>query len=366
MRLAFVLAVALTSASPALAGPVALRPMTAAPAEQQAVSQLKGGAICLKQGPTTASEMRHAIEGGGFDARLREELSKAGVALDGAGSAAVAVAGVARVSLVDVCLPDWGFDKVDKIGGKVEVAVDWTLSDRASGAELGRLSTRELLEQKAGPGGLSGMVLEAFAGNARALAANAAFRQAASRPALSVPKAEPAVLRDPARLVLEPWRRTTWKAPRAIAIPQIIESDLDKLDSGGGGLFAHEYFAVQIDAGETLKLQVLDASKRLNLSIADAKPRYVAVTTPKQPERQLSAVLPKAGTYIVEVWWYGDPPNTAYQLQVETDRRPYVKPEPQKRPEPSEAETAPSPAQARTAPARRSPRPPFAPPVFVK
>jgi hypothetical protein len=212
------------------------------------------------------------------------------------------------------------------------------------------------------------MVLEAFAGNARALAANPAFQQAAARPALSAPKTEPAVLRDPARIVLEPWRRTTWKAPRAIAVPQIIESDLDKLDTGGGGLFANEFFAVQVEAGETLKLEVLDAAKSPNLGIADARARYVVTTTPKRPERRLSAVLPKAGTYIVEVWAYGDPPNAAYQLRVETDRRPYVKPEPPKPPERvAVAAVDPEPRSIIAPSAKRSPpRPPFAPPVFVK
>jgi hypothetical protein len=212
------------------------------------------------------------------------------------------------------------------------------------------------------------MVLEAFAGNARALAANPAFQQAAARPALSAPKAEPGVRLDPARIVLEPWRRTSRKAPRAIAIPQIIESDLDKLDTGGGGLFANEFFAVQVEAGETLKLEVLDASKSPNLAIADARARNLVTTTPKRPERRLSAVLPKAGTYLVEVWAYGDPPTAAYQLRVETDRRPYVKPDPPKPPEPPEVEPPARPASTAGAPTvkRPPPRPPFAPPVFVK
>jgi hypothetical protein len=103
--------------------------------------------------------------------------------------------------------------------------------------------------------------------------------------------------------------------------------------------------------------------------IADAEGRYLAATTPKRPERQLSAVLPKAGTYLVEVWSYGDPPNAAYQLRVETDRRPYVKPAPPKPPEPvvvATAEPPPAPAAGATSVKRGPPRPPFAPPVFVK
>jgi len=357
-------------AGPALAGPVALRPMVAAPAEQQAVSQLKGGAICLKQGLTTASEMRHAIEGGGFDARLREELTRAGVSLDAAGAAAVAVSGVARASLVDVCLPAWGFDNVDSIGGKVEVAVDWTLVDRATGSELGRLSTRELLQRKAGPGGLGGMVLDAFGGNARALAANTAFQQAAARPALTAAKSDPAELRDPARIVVAPWRRTTWKTPRPIATPQVIEGDLDAFDINGP-LYPAEFFAVQIQAGETLKLEVLDASKDVQLRISDVRDRFIVETPLKQPRPQLSAILPQAGTYLVTIWSKGEPANASYRLRVETDRRPYVKPEPPKPPEPpviakAEAVSRPTSAEASPPTKRSPPRPPFAPPVFVK
>lgn len=358
------LLLAAAAVSHALAGPIAVRPVVAAPPAQQAASQVKGGAICIKQGPITASEMRHAIQSGGLDARLREEMTKAGAALAPAGLAAAEVAGVARVSQVDVCLPNWGLNNVDTIGGRVEVAADWTLTDRASGTEIGRLSTRELLERKPGPGGLLGMVSDAFAANARALAISPAFQQAAARPVLSQPVVDQVVLRDPALRIVEPWRRTSLDAPLAIAIPQIIDSDIDAFDFAG-----HEFFAVQVQAGETLKLELLDTSAPLAMRIFGV--RSVDQIKQAQPGTPIVASRTDAGTCVVEVWPKGFSASSAtYRLKIDTDRRPYTKPQP-KPPEPvapSKAETPQAAPRATDAPSVRKfpPRPPFAPPVFVE
>jgi len=98
-RLVFFAAAAtivMASAAQAQVLTVALKPMAAAPVEQQATSVLKGGVVCIKQGPLTASAMRRAFTAGDSDTRLREELTKAGVVVNASGSASVEVAGVAR------------------------------------------------------------------------------------------------------------------------------------------------------------------------------------------------------------------------------------------------------------------------------
>lgn len=354
---------AVASAAQAQVLTVALKPMAAAPLEQQATTVLKGGAICLKQGPTTGSATGRAFTTGDSDARLREELTKAGVVVNASGSASVEVAGIARVSMVDACLPNIGFGNTDSISGKVEVAVEWTLTDRATGAEIGRLSTREALERKGGSGGLAGMVAEAFAANARTLAANPAFRAAAARPLLASAKPDPGQPRDPAVSVLAPWRRTTAKTPHVITAPQIVESDLDMLDNGDS-LNQTEYLAVPLEAGETLRLEMLEASKGIILVVADPNNRYLATTSQKNPERQLSVPIKTAGTYVVNVWSKGDPPVTSYRLKIDTDRRPYVKWEPPRpAPPPAKLMTAEATALPATKP---SPKPPATPPVLPK
>lgn len=360
-RLAFLAAaVALAGASAPQAQvlTVALKPIAAAPLEQQATTVLKGGAICLKQGPTTGSATGRAFTTGDSDARLREEFTKAGVVVNASGSASVEVAGIARVSMVEACLPNIGFGNTDSISGKVEVAVEWTLTDRATGAEIGRLSTREALERKGGSGGLAGMVAEAFAANARTLAANPAFRTAAVRPLLASAKPDPGQPRDPAVRVLAPWRRTTAKTAHVIAAPQIVESDLDMLDNGDS-LNQTEYLAVPLEADETLRLEMLEASKGIILVVADPNNRYLATTSQKNPERQLSVPIKTAGTYVVSVWSKGDPPVTSYRLKIDTDRRPYVKWEP---PPPAPPLTKPMMAQA---PGVLAPKPPHKPIVAV-
>lgn len=349
---------AVASAAQAQVLTVALKPIAAAPLEQQATTVLKGGAICLKQGPTTGAATGRAFTTGDIDARLREEFTKAGVVVNASGSASVEVAGIARVSMVEACLPNIGFGNTDSISGKVEVAVEWTLTDRATGAEIGRLSTREALERKGGSGGLAGMVAEAFAANARTLAANPAFRTAAVRPLLASAKPDPGQPRDPAVRVLAPWRRTTAKTPHGITAPQIVESDLDMLDNGDS-LNQTEYLAVPLEAGETLRLEMLEASKGIILVVADPNNRYLATTSQKNPERQLSVPIKTAGTYVVSVWSKGDPPVTSYRLKIDTDRRPYVKWEP---PPPAPPLTKPMMAQA---PGVLAPKPPPQPIVAV-
>lgn len=298
---------------------IALRPMTAAPAEQQATSVLKGGAICIKQGPLSASEMRRAVTSNDSDTRLRETLSGAGVMINNSGSAAVEVSGVARVTLADACLPDYGFGKIDKISGKAEVAVEWTLTDRATGAEIGKLSTREAVERKEGTGGLAGLVDEALMANAKALATNAAFRAAASRPLLTLVKPDIVQPRDATLLVLSPWRRVSDKTPVLIAAPRVIESDLDMLYGG-----AREYFAVPLQEGETLRLDVQDAASKIVISVTDPKNKYLASTDYKSPERQLSATAKTSGTHIVSLWASSSPQIASYRLKVDTDRRPHA------------------------------------------
>ncbi|PVM90308.1 hypothetical protein [Caulobacter endophyticus] len=298
---------------------VDLKPLAAAPAERQATAVLKGGAICAKQGPLTGAEIGRAFTTGQADASLREELSKAGVMVNGAGFAAVGVAGAARISQLDACLPNYGFASMDAISGKVEVAVDWTLTDRATGAEIGQLSTRELVERKGGSGGLAGLVNEALAANARSLAANPALRAAAARPLLASARPEPSPPRDPALLVLPPWRQSTQKAPLAVAAPLIVESDLDMIDN----LDQSEHFAVPLEAGETLRLEVLETGSKIAMVVANPGNRYIAGTHPRNPERQLSATAKTAGTYVVSAWTSGDPPVTPYRLKIDTDRRPY-------------------------------------------
>lgn len=310
---------ALAASAHAQVPTVDLAPLAAAPAEQQAASALKGGAICIRQGPLTGAEMRRAFTTGQADARLREALSKAGVMVNGAGLAAVGVAGVARISELDACLPNYGFASMDAVSGKVEVAVDWTLTDRATGAEIGRLSTRERVERKGGSGGLAGLVDEAIAANASSLAANPALRTAAARPLLASARVEAAAPRDPTLLVLPPWRPSTQKAPLAIAAPLIIESDLDMVDN----LDQSEHFAVPLEAGETLRLEVLETGSKIAMVVANPGGRYIAGTHPRNPERQLSATAKTAGTYVVSAWTSGDPPVTPYRLKIDTDRRPY-------------------------------------------
>lgn len=314
-----VAAAALSASVQAQVLTVDLRPLAAAPAEQQAASVLKGGAICIRQGPLTGAEMRRAFTTGQADARLREALSKAGVMVNGAGLAAVGVAGVARISELDACLPNYGFASMDAVSGKVEVAVDWTLTDRATGAEIGRLSTRERVERKGGSGGLAGLVDEAIAANASSLAANPALRSAAARPLLASARVEAAAPRDPTLLVLPPWRPSTQKAPLAVAAPLIIESDLDMVDN----LDQSEHFAVPLEAGETLRLEVLETGSKIAMVVANPGGRYIAGTHPRNPERQLSATAKTAGTYVVSAWTSGDPPVTPYRLKIDTDRRPY-------------------------------------------
>lgn len=328
---------------------VALKPLAAAPVEEQAATTVKGGAICIKQGPITGAEIRNAITSGEGDTRLREALTNAGILVGSPGAAAVEVAGAARASLIDVCLPSWGFGNVDTIGGKVEVAVDWTLIDRATGAEIGRLSTRELLERKAGPGGLRGMMDEALAANARALAANPALRQAAARPAPASATAD-AAARDATVFVQPPWRRTTPKTPIAITAPRVVESDFDMFDNGDN-LNLFEYFAITLEAGETLRLEVLETSTKTFLAITDPKNRYVAVTDPRSPERQLSWTAKTAGTYVAQVSSKGSPPVGPYRLKIDTDRHPYVAWQP---PKPMAARPAQIAAVATPAPPRNS------------
>jgi len=360
--------IVVASAAQAQVQTVALKPMAAAPVELQATSVLKGGAICIKQGPLTASAMRRAFTTGESDARLREELTKAGVVVNASGSAAVEVAGVARVSLVDACLPNIGFGNTDTISGKVEVAVEWTLTDRATGTEIGRLSTREALERKGASGGLAGMVAGAFAANTRALAANPALRTAAARPLLAAANLDAIQPRDPAVRVLAPWHRTTAKTPHMITAPQIVESDLDMLDNGDS-LNQTEYLAVPLEAGETLRLEMLEASKEIILLVANPNNRYVAATSQKNPERQLSVPIKTAGTYVVNVWSKGDPPVTSYRLKIDTDRRSYVKWEPPRpTPPPVKTVTAEAPATPGSKPGapRPAPKPSAAPLALPK
>ncbi|MDG2528159.1 hypothetical protein [Caulobacter endophyticus] len=297
---------------------IALAPMSAAPAEQQAAAVLKGGAICIKQGLLSASEMRRAVTSNDSDARLRETLSGAGVMINGSGTAPVEVSGVARITLADACLPDFGFGKIDKISGKAEVAVEWTLTDRATGAEIGRLSTRETAVRNGGTGGLTGLVDEAFMANARALAANPAFRAAAARPLLASARHEAIQPGDPAVLVLAPWRRVTDKTPLSIAPPRIIGSDLDMLYGG-----AREHFAVALEAGETLRLDMQDAAAKIVMLVNGPGDKYLASTDHKTPERRLTATAKTTGTHIVTLWAPGGQPITAYRLRIDTDRRPY-------------------------------------------
>lgn len=297
---------------------VALRPLTAAPAEQQATSVLKGGAICVKQGPLSTSEMRRAVTSNDSDRRLQETLSAAGVMINSSGSAAVEVSGVARVTLADACLPDYGFGKVDKVSGKAEVAVEWTLTDRASGGQIGKLSTREAAERTSGTGGLAGLVDEALMANVKALAANPAFRAAAARPLLASAKPDTAQPRDLALLVLPPWRRVSDKSPVPIAAPRIVESDLDMLYGG-----AREYFAVPLEAGETLRLDMQDAASKIVISVTDPKNKYLASTDYKTPERQLSATAKTTGTHVVNLWASSGPQIAPYRLKIDTDRQPY-------------------------------------------
>lgn len=334
---------------------VDLAPLAAAPAEQQAASVLKGGAICIKQGPLTGAEMRRAFTTGQADIRLREELSKAGVMVSAPGAGAVGVAGTARVTLADACLPNYGFASMNAVNGKVEVAVEWTLSDRASGAEIGRLSTREAVEVKGGTGGLAGLVDAAITANARSLAANPALRAAAARPLLATARPEPAPPRDPTLLVLPPWRQSTQKAPLAVTAPLIVESDLDMLDN----LDQSEHFAVPLEAGETLRLEVLEAASKIAMVVANPGNRYVAGTHPRKPERQLSVTAKTAGTYVVSAWTSGDPPVTPYRLKIDTDRRPYKpwSPPPAPAPLPTIAAAAPTPRD------QAAPRTPAAPPA---
>lgn len=297
---------------------IALRPMTAASADQQATSLLKGGAICIKQGPLSASEMRRALTSNDSDTRLREALSGAGVMINTSGSAAVEVSGVARITLADACLPDYGFGEIDKITGKAEVAVEWTLTDRATGAEIGKLSTREAAERTGGTGGLAGLVDEAFMANAKALAANPAFRAAAGRPLLASARPDTVQPRDPALLVLPPWRRVSDKTPLSVTAPRVIESDLDMLHG-----YAREYFAVPLEAGETLRLDMQDAAAKIVISVTDPKNKYLASTDYKTPERHLSASAKTAGTHIVSLWASSSPQIAPYRLKIDTDRRPY-------------------------------------------
>jgi hypothetical protein len=319
--------IAVASAAQAQVLSVALKPMAAAPLEQQATSVLKGGAICIKQGSLTASAMRRAFTTGDSDTLLREELTKAGVVVNTSGLASVEVAGVARVSMIDACLPSFGFGNTDTISGKVEVAVEWALTDRATGTEIGRLSTREALERKGASGGLASMVAEAFAANVRALVVNPALRAAAARPLLASAKPDAVQPRDPVVRVLAPWRKTTAKAPHVITAPQIVESDLDMLDNGDS-LNQTEFLAVPLEAGETLRLELLEASKGIILLVANPSNRYVAATSQKNPERELSVPIKTAGTYVISVWSKGDPPGASYRLKIDTDRRPYVTWEP--------------------------------------
>jgi hypothetical protein len=297
---------------------IALRPMTAAPADQQVASVLKGGAICVKQGPLSASEMRRAVASNDSDTRLREALSGAGVMINTSGSAAVEVSGVARVTLADACLPDFGFGKIDKITGKAEVAVEWTLTDRATGAEIGKLSTREAVERKDGTGGLAGLVDEALMANAKALAANPAFRAAAGRPLLTSARPDTAQPRDPALLVLPPWRRVSDKTPLPIAAPRIIESDLDMLYG-----YAREYFTVPLEVGETLRLDMQDAAAKIVILVNGPNNKYLAGTDIKNPERQLSVTAKTAGSHVVSLWAPSGPQIAPYRLKIDTDRRPY-------------------------------------------
>ena len=358
--------IAVASAAQAQVLTVALKPMAAAPVEQQATTVLKGGAICIKQALTTGSETRRAFTTGDSDTRLREELTKTGVVVSSSGSASVEVSGVARVSLVDVCLPMIGFANTDTISGQVEVAVEWTLTDRATGAEIGRLSTRETVERKGASGGLAGMVAEAFAANARTLAANPALRAAAARPPLATAKLDAVEPRDPAVRPIAPWRKTTAKTPHVITAPQIVESDLDMLDNGDS-LNQTEFFAVPLEAGETLRLEILEASKRIVLLVANSKNRYVAAADQRNPERQLSMTAKEAGTYVVSVWSKGDPPATPYRLKIDTDRRPYVKWEPPRpSPPPAKLMTVEAPVATKPAAPVTKPAPKPAPPTLPK
>lgn len=315
----------------------ALRPMAAAPADQQAAAVLKGGAICVKQGPLSASEMTRALTSNDSQARLRETLSGAGVVINTSGSAPVEVSGVARVTLADACLPDFGFGKFDKVSGKAEVAVEWTLTDRATGAEIGKLSTRETATRNGGAGGLAGLVDEAFMANAKALAANPAFRAVAARPLLASARPDTLPPRDPALLVLPPWRRVSDKTPLPVDAPRLIESDLDMLHGG-----AREHFAVPLEAGETLRLDMQDAAAKIVIFVNGPGNKYLASTDYKSPERQLSATAKTSGVHVVSLWAPAGRPTTAYRLKIDTDRRPYDGSASRTQNAPTAAATAPS------------------------
>lgn len=340
-----------------------LRPITAAPLEAQATGRIGAGTVCSSKELVSQSEMRRMIEAGALDYRLRQDLASAGVAADTGGAAAVSLSGEARILSFETCLPDWGITNFDRAYGKVEIAIDWTLRDRTTGAVVTRVSTRERVDRRKGPGGLQGVTQDAFSANIKALLANPAFQEAARRPPLAKPRQEDGATRDPLLAIVPPWQPTAFGAFLILdTLPKVVESDIDATDEDIKS--AREVYRIKASAGETVSIAVTEAVRPMRLTIQDSQKAVVA-EAPVGLNPTLKAKLPATGEYLVTVTVTEKPRFGAYRMTLESDLRPKTPPAAKSvvagAPKPAAAAVRPSPS---TPPSRSTP-PKFTPPPGV-
>lgn len=332
------LAAGLLASGPALAASVSIGTINAALGPDQTPMTLRGGALCIEQGPMTVSELGRAVDPDLFGEALKSTLVRENVSVDA--MAATAVNATVTTINFNPCLPSFGLGGFDAAKGSTKLTVVWTLTDRASGQTLASLTTQEgAVRTSATPGGLYGLLTDGFVANARAMAASETFRSAATKPPLktAVSNVAPAVAPD--AMTVRPWRPIGLKSPRAVSLPVRIASDFDRLDE------TVESFAFHGRAGEVVTVDVAASEPTLLLEVLDARGKIRASTDPKISAKTLTFTVPADGEYrLLAVDFkrrFG-----AYHIAVASNLSPWPKPHepPPAPPKPVQIAAAPSPA----------------------
>jgi|GEM_PF-2506450 len=344
-------------------GPVALRWVTAAPLAVQAAGQIGAAGFCTGKEPAAPSEMRHAIESGVLDSRLRDDLKAAGFTVVGGftktphGAAPVSLSAEVRITSFLGCLSNWGIADFDTAFGKVAMAVDWVVRDRATGAELIRLTTQQSVDRKKDSGGLLYLTQDAFSANTKALLATPSVQAALRRPALAGSRPDDGPARDPLRMVVPPWRPTAFGARNLLDLPKVVDSDIDATDEDKAS--ARETYKIKATAGETVSINVADAQRPLRVSVLDLQNTLLTDTFGASPSLKWKA--PATGDYLILVTSAEKPRQTPYRMTVESDLRPKDPPKPvveTPKPVAAPAKTPVASGAAKSTPAPKSPTPP--------
>jgi S1-C subfamily serine protease len=302
----------------------------ALPAGEQWLSLMRGSVICFSQPVVeTWPGGREAQKLSPYFAPFKTELEQAGykVVTPGednlfdpqSGSADYEAAAVITSARIDGCVNPGGALNGGQGGirGDGSLKVDWQIYSRIRKQVVARVSTSGTSKlSKSVPGGVTRLIVEAFASNVRQLAAQADFRTALSAPgALAKETVQPG---QQSKIALLGSRKAP---PRKIdeAVGSVVM--LDTGTGTGSGLLVSEDGYVLTNAhvvgdSKSVRVRWSDGIEKLGDVVRIAKARDIALVKTEARDRMPLAIKRGAVTPGQRVYAIGTPKDKRFQSTV--------------------------------------------------